>query len=400
MQATDRCDPGHPSVLARIGAIPMRTIRRAFWIGATLPLYAALVCSVALPLAGHDVRNTAQAPASDTQQPAPDAPPPVEPLTFEALSPDDARLLNARIPFAATPGPTARAFPLRGDTASQARAADCLAAAMWYEAGNDDIGQRAVAQVVLNRVRHAAFPATVCGVVFQGAERRTGCQFTFTCDGAMARVPDRRSFAQAQARAWQMLSGAVVGQVGLATHYHTDWVHPVWSGEMEKLAAVDTHLFFRWHGRWGEPGAYARAYRGGEPVIGALAALSPAHRGVSESEIAPVVQSAVQDVLPLAGTDGPSTAPALPRSAPSTTEFAIEMMPGGDGSRQAFQAVGKCASLSVCKVVGRVEGKPDIAFVYLKSRRERWIDAMFWNCEIFPRSDPKECIGAAARARL
>lgn len=76
------------------------------------------------------------------------------------------------------------------DTSSRERAEQCLAEAIYYEAGSEsEDGQRAVAQVVLNRVRHAAFPNSVCGVIYQGSERTTGCQFTFTCDGSLARAP-------------------------------------------------------------------------------------------------------------------------------------------------------------------------------------------------------------------
>jgi hypothetical protein len=74
-----------------------------------------------------------------------------------------------------------------GPTGDRDRAIDCLAVAAWYEAGNDFDGQRSVIQVVLNRVAHPGFPKSVCGVVFQGSQRATGCQFTFTCDGSMAR---------------------------------------------------------------------------------------------------------------------------------------------------------------------------------------------------------------------
>src|SRR3546814_18161788 len=80
----------------------------------------------------------------------------------------------------------------------RARALTCLADAVYYEAASEsDAGQRAVAQVVLNRVRHPAFPATVCGVVFQGSERASGCQFSFACDGAMARTPSGEAWRKA-----------------------------------------------------------------------------------------------------------------------------------------------------------------------------------------------------------
>src|SRR3546814_6482927 len=99
------------------------------------------------------------------------------------IAPEKARRLNAATPFSALPNPAARPFRLAGGAANLARATDCLAAAAWYEAGDDPSGERAVVQVVLNRLRHPAFPNTVCGVVFQGSERVSGCQFTFTCDG-------------------------------------------------------------------------------------------------------------------------------------------------------------------------------------------------------------------------
>ena len=79
-----------------------------------------------------------------------------------------------------------------------AQALECLASAVYYEAGNqDDDGERAVAQVVLNRVRHPAFPASVCGVVYEGSTRPTGCQFTFTCDGSLYRQPDADGWRRA-----------------------------------------------------------------------------------------------------------------------------------------------------------------------------------------------------------
>ncbi len=133
-----------------------------------------------------------------------------------------------------------------GDEQSRARATDCLAAAQYYEAGDDPSGQEAVAQVVLNRMRHPAFPATVCEVVFQGAERATGCQFTFTCDGALSHSPTVTGWARAQNLASRMLSGKVDRRVGMATHYHTDWVVPYWSSSLDKITSIHTHLFFRW----------------------------------------------------------------------------------------------------------------------------------------------------------
>lgn len=322
--------------------------------------------------------------------------PRVEPLAFDRLSAGDAQFINTRTPFASSVGDTSRPFALRGDRASQARAADCLAVAMLFEAGGDALGQRAVGQVVLNRVRHAAFPATVCGVVFQGSERATGCQFTFTCDGALARRPAVQALAIARARAWELLEGSVVNQVGLATHYHTDWVHPTWSAQMDKLAAVQTHLFFRWHGSWGSRQAFTKLYQGDEPVVPALAVLSEAHR-----------KAGGQEVLQPSGTIRPDGL-AADSSSHELTEamskvrgggalgptIVINMLPGGDGSKQSFQAFGRCEGRVTCRVEGHIGDNATVAFLYVRDRREKWLEVMLWNCTIFPRSKGDECLGA------
>lgn len=204
--------------------------------------------------------------------------PPVEPVTFVNLAPDDARSFNATVPFSTAPNPAARPFVLPGGQEDRDRATDCLAAAVWYEAGDDAIGEKAVAQVVLNRVRHPAFPKTVCGVVFEGSDRSTGCQFTFACDGAIARRPSDIGWQRARAIAAAALTGAVYKPVGYATHYHTDWVVPYWQSSLDKVTAVHTHLFFRWTGWWGTPPAFNRQVQAAEPVVAKMAALSDAHR--------------------------------------------------------------------------------------------------------------------------
>jgi hypothetical protein len=155
------------------------------------------------------------------------------------------------------------------------RALDCLTAAVYYEAAIEAVeGQRAVAQVVLNRVRHPAYPKTVCGVVFEGSARSTGCQFTFTCDGALARIPSETGWARARKVAEEALSGKVYKPVGWATHYHTYWVVPYWSGNLTKLANVGAHIFYRWEGGWGRPAAFRHAAIGTEPEISLMQHLS------------------------------------------------------------------------------------------------------------------------------
>ncbi len=164
-------------------------------------------------------------------------------------------------------GPAARAFSPGGTGLDKARALQCLASAVYYEAASESLGgQKAVAQVVLNRVAHPAYPRTVCGVVFQGSERRTGCQFSFTCDGSLDRKPSRVAWARALMVARQALSGEVYAPVGLATHYHTTWVNPYWAGSLDNIGTIGAHRFYRWRGAAGRADAFGTAYVGGEPL--------------------------------------------------------------------------------------------------------------------------------------
>jgi spore germination cell wall hydrolase CwlJ-like protein len=208
------------------------------------------------------------------------APPAPPPLLVQQIAPEQALKVNAAIPIAQGPNPAASPFRFTGDSASRTQALECLASAVYYEAGNqDEDGERAVAQVVLNRVRHPAFPASVCGVVYQGSTRPTGCQFTFTCDNSLARRPDADGWKRAYRIAEAALSGDVYAPVGWATHYHANYVLPTWASAMAKNAIVGAHLFYRWAGGWGQAGAFTSTYTGHEPNAAALrsAALAVPH---------------------------------------------------------------------------------------------------------------------------
>ena len=192
-------------------------------------------------------------------------PPAPPPMLVRQVAPEQARIINAALPIDDRANPAAEPFRFSGSTAVRAQALQCLASAVYYEAGNQDVaGARAVAQVVLNRVRHPAFPASVCGVVYQGSTRVTGCQFTFTCDGSLAHRPDPAGWSRATAIADAALKGAVYAPVGWATHYHANYVVPVWAATLAKNAVVGAHLFYHWAGGWGRPNAFDQGYRGQE----------------------------------------------------------------------------------------------------------------------------------------
>ena len=122
----------------------------------------------------------------------------------------------------------------------------CLTQAIYYEARNQSLaGQMAVADVVLNRVANRRYPGTVCDVVFQGAERRTGCQFSFTCDGSMRGRVERQAMVEAQTVATAVLGGFRLALTDGATNYHANYVQPYWAPTLAQTAQVGDHLFYR-----------------------------------------------------------------------------------------------------------------------------------------------------------
>ena len=203
---------------------------------------------------------------------AQDAPPAPPPLLVRQLPVDQALAINKGIALDSGPNPAATPFSLgKVDAATRGRALECLTSAIYYEAGQESTdGQRAVAQVVLNRVRHPAFPANVCGVVYEGSTRATGCQFTFTCDGSLNRQPMLGEWQRARSVAEAALAGYVYRPVGNATHYHADYVVPYWASTLTKNAVVGAHIFYRWAGGWGRPTAFSQGYVHREPSVDAL----------------------------------------------------------------------------------------------------------------------------------
>lgn len=254
------------------------------------------------PVAGLDYEK----PLIDVAATTPDNP---VPMAFQKISANDAYRYNASIPVVPGALATARPFflPIMAGVSNE-RALYCLTAAVYYEAASESLaGQQAVAQVVLNRVRHPAFANSVCGVVFSGSQRATGCQFTFTCDGAMARRPSIAGWARARSVAQAALNGYVYPGVGTATHYHTLWVAPYWSPSLTKVANIGAHTFYRWKGGNGLPAAFTSSYAGFEPA--------PTPGGRAEVVMAAAVPTAVE-VLDVAPARSPLPPPEEAAPAP------------------------------------------------------------------------------------
>lgn len=242
--------------------IPVCVALAALWVASAL----------ALVQGGREVAVSASRASAPAVQPAARLQARAEAMTpteVRQLSAESAEAINAAVPVVGGPNPAAAPFSMAGASAAdRARSLDCLTAAVYYEAASEPLdGQRAVAQVVLNRVRHPAYPNTVCGVVFEGAQRRTGCQFSFTCDGALRRQPMPTLWGRSREVAAAALNGYVYAPVGLALNYHANYVVPYWAASLSKNANVGLHIFYRWRGNQGRPGAFTDRYAGVEPAI-------------------------------------------------------------------------------------------------------------------------------------
>ncbi|QIK79120.1 cell wall hydrolase [Sphingomonas piscis] len=230
---------------------------------AAFTLAVAAAC-VAL-LQGQNSGGTLRAQAVEPQRvslprlPAPDL--------LRALTPDDAKAANAERPIVERRYDPAASFRLTGQTASRLRAVECLTQAIYYEAASEGVdGGRAVAQVVLNRLRHPGYPNSVCGVVYEGSARTSGCQFSFTCDGSLAKIPIAYLWKRSRRIASEALAGRVFGPVGHATHYHADYVLPYWADSLDKAAVVGRHIFYSFRGKLGAKAAFHQGYADEEPA--------------------------------------------------------------------------------------------------------------------------------------
>ena len=190
------------------------------------------------------------------------------PDLLRPISPEEALQENAQRAYSGRPDSPAAAFRLKSDPASSARAQECLAQAVYYEAATEGAdGQRAVAQIVLNRMHHPGYPSSVCGVVYQGSESSTGCQFSFTCDGSLARVPSAWAWKQSNDVARAALRGSVFAGIGHSTHYHADYVLPYWADSLDKVVQIRRHIFYRLRGSLGSPRSFSQRYKGSEPAL-------------------------------------------------------------------------------------------------------------------------------------
>jgi spore germination cell wall hydrolase CwlJ-like protein len=329
--------------------VAQRNARKAQWLRHARS--ALLLGALAAPLlfANGHFGWTSGVPGSSPAPTGPATPAvidsPFAPKALRPLSALEAETWNSKIPQTAA---VAAATPFAVGTAdaqSLSRSLQCMTAAIYYEAGNEPVdGQRAVAQVILNRMRSPIFPHSVCGVVYQGSERKTGCQFTFTCDGSLARVPAAASWARASMVATAALGGYVYAPVGWATNYHADYVVPYWAQSLQKLTTIGRHIFYGWKGNSGTGTAFTSRYAGVEPDV--TSGLALATQQASTALVDPT-----RGIVPVTSAERPliSFAPpeaAAPGAAPAKSKAPEALHPTVDlGSRWIIGGTGQAGGL-------------------------------------------------------
>jgi spore germination cell wall hydrolase CwlJ-like protein len=138
--------------------------------------------------------------------------------------------------------------PIELATAALLKERNCLAEAMYYEARGEGIsGQKAIAEVIFQRMRTRGYPGTVCGVVYEGSNLRRSCQFSFTCSGEMNRTKTAQAWEQAEYLAAEIMTGAepLSDLTKHATSFHAVHVSPGWSSTMVRTTQIGNHIFYR-----------------------------------------------------------------------------------------------------------------------------------------------------------
>ena len=237
---------------------------------------------------------------------------------FGQLTSADAAQLNAVLPIDDADFAPAQPFFLRASGPERDRAVLCMTQAIYYEAALEPTeGQQAVAQTVLNRVRHPDFPKSVCGVVYEGSQLPIGCQFSFTCDGSLARPPMEPYWSRAKMVAMAALDGFVAKDIGSATHYHADYVFPRWGPQMVKIVQLGAHIFYRFPGPAGAPQVLTGRYEGRELAV---ALVSPTQAAFEAARASLNAQTGAGDVQTVAALSGGRPMLLIPPSWPGAPD--------------------------------------------------------------------------------
>ena len=329
------------------------------------------------------------------------------------IDPNSGEDLNKDAGWVSGPLSAAAPFLFKGSANAREYAVSCLAAAAWYEAGDDARGQRSVIQVVLNRLSHPNYPKTICGVVFEGSSLPTGCQFTFTCDGSLARrFPGPAEWSAARVRAQAALDGKVDPEVSDATNYHADYVDPWWSSKLEPLTKIGHHIFYRWPtGRQLLRALPAGGSPSDEQIVaqfsGDNALHMPQKRASAEMPAITIDLPAIDDAALVSAE--PARAPASFARRPGTFVTGVDD-PAGPSGRWAVDALTRCAGFKGCSVASyESQAAAERNLTVLPGQRDRplflfvrdpasGMNLALWDCTRVKRPDMSQCLPTAAAA--
>jgi spore germination cell wall hydrolase CwlJ-like protein len=258
-------------------------------------------------------------------------------LEQKPASPPPSAGLAIHTSFTHPAGPAAQPFrPASTGPLDSSRDLDCLADAVYYEArGETSAGQAAVAQVVLNRVRHPAFPKSVCGVVFQGAHTGDSCQFSFACDGSMHRPREAAAWRRAEEVAAHALAGFVMPAIGESTHFHVAGAQPGWGRGLLRVAQVGLHVFYRLGGYIGSPSNFnappqVSSPGSNAPAQAVLASIIPSIGPSADGKpTGQLVLASATSVSAPSGPASPAPAPQAKSEAPTAAAPKTEPAPKG-----------------------------------------------------------------------
>ena len=134
------------------------------------------------------------------------------------------------------------------DTTGKKRMDDaiiCLARTIYWEAkGRDKTEMHAVANVVMNRLGHEGFPATICGIVKQGREKKA-CQFSWWCDGRPDSAQEIGPYESAKEIAREALNRQLKDLTGGALYFHRRGTTPAWSKKYIRTVEIGKIVFYK-----------------------------------------------------------------------------------------------------------------------------------------------------------
>ena len=209
------------------------------------------------------------------------------------------------------------------------------------------------------------------------------------------------------------LAGKVYQPVGHATHYHTDWVVPYWSGSLDKITAVGTHLFFRWRGWWGTPPAFRRRVDSSEPLIARIARFSTAHQDavpapvegppVLAADAAAAIAARPQQAIGAESLGRTVAGVRLIAIAPGAKSFLVELPRAGAPDAWPALAQTFCAGRAECRIMAWKAGSAPaglplddaqltaMSFAYIHNV-DSGLQRALWNCDQTPRAVKGDCM--------